>query len=113
MGRADHPNTSPACAQLSRLLPFAPGEGIAREVYLRFHDNLVDVLLPKASEEQRRALQARDWAVDSGGADTLSYDRFAKAMFELTDQWTTSVDPAEYKAFVDALRFRLSKAGTK
>ena len=54
------------------------------------------------------ALQ-RDWAVDAAGDVSLTYERFEACLFELADQWTTTVEAEEYLAFLNALKFRLGR----
>ena len=38
----------------------------------------------------------RDWAVDAAGDVSLTYERFEASLFELADQWTTTVEADEY-----------------
>lgn len=49
----------------------------------------------------------RDWAVDTAGDTALTMERFTASMFELADQWTTTVEADEYLAFLNALKYRL------
>jgi hypothetical protein len=63
------------------------------------------VLIPSKHQKrksQRRIIEA-DWEVDSEGKDYLNLAMFHKALYQLADRWTLTLDPVEYVTFLEKL----------
>ncbi|KAE9050694.1 hypothetical protein PR001_g2173 [Phytophthora rubi] len=50
-----------------------------------------------------------DWEVDSHHGQTLSFDQFFAAVFELVDVWTCDVEEATYERFLHLLARRITR----
>ena len=57
------------------------------------------------------AVAERDWETDSQGFEYLNFERFTKSWFQLADMWTSTIDEADYVAFLKNLIDRMITLG--
>ena len=90
----------------------ADGNGfIDRDEYLLLGKALYHVMIPDGNEAAARKSAAADWDEDSAGATLMTGEMFKKAIFQLADLWTETVEPAEYVAFLDDLLEKMKHHG--
>ena len=82
---------SPQCLLISGLNFFV------REWALEKYPNEHATFLKAAKD----ASAAADFLEDAGSDGTVTRDEFSDSIFELTDTWTLSTDPAEYEDFLN------------
>jgi adenylate/nucleoside-diphosphate kinase len=73
---------------------------VSKAVYTGVCLRISKVILPGFSEEESKKVIEDDWANDSQGAETLDYFLFYRAIFQLADIWTNSLDVKEYVDFL-------------
>ena len=69
---------------------------VSKSVYTGICLRISKVILPGFSEEESKKVIEDDWENDSQGAETLDYFLFYRAIFQLADIWTNSLDVKEY-----------------
>jgi len=73
---------------------------VSKSVYTGICLRISKVILPGFSEEESKKVIEDDWENDSQGAETLDYFLFYRAIFQLADIWTNSLDVKEYVDFL-------------
>ena len=81
---------------------------VSKEVYIGICLRISKVVLPGYSEADRRQVIEDDWGNDSQGAETLDYFLFYRAIFQLADIWTNSLDVQEYVDFLTKIFRRIT-----
>lgn len=62
--------------------------------------------------EYKRILK-EEWKKDSKGYEKMTREMIFDSLFELCDIWCPNIDPVEYKAFFEQLKFRIRYEGQK
>ena len=81
---------------------------IVKEEYLRVHVKLAMTLIPDITEEEAMQAGEEDWEEDVKGATTMTKECLYDCLFQLVDMWCTSIDGAEYAAFLRKLFRRVT-----
>jgi hypothetical protein len=96
--------------KLANLARFDAEDRMTRAEYEKLHGIMTECLLPAKTTEERMELAAKDWGRDAGPeAVFITRTQFEDAVFELVDIWTTSVEAAEYLAFIQALTLKVKR----
>ncbi|KAG8470406.1 hypothetical protein KFE25_008827 [Diacronema lutheri] len=87
-----------------------PDGAMSRATYLTIHRLICKAIASDLSESAARRAAHADWAHDAAGARSLGFGAFTGSLFDLADQWTDSVDLADYLHFLQVLFLRVTKA---
>ena len=80
------------------------GGSLTFEPYADLHRRIFRECLGDGfNEAEARASAAEDWQDDSGGCEALDSAQFAKAIFEVADLYTLTLDAEEYVEFLNRL----------
>ncbi|KAG1694436.1 hypothetical protein DVH05_021247 [Phytophthora capsici] len=93
--------------ELKQLLP--PLEALDEEDYMELMLLIFKVLRDDFVLELAYKQIQCDWEVDSHHGQTLSFDQFFAAIFELVDVWTCDIEEATYERFLHLLARRITR----
>ena len=84
---------------------------ISRTEYERVYDKLISILRPGTDVMEKKKLMAEDWKRDCKGQETMTKEMLYDCLFEMVDVWCPNIDPNDYKAFFDQIKFRIRYEG--
>lgn len=84
---------------------------IDRDEYIALGKALYRVMINDGDEQAAQSSAESDWESDSRGKEQMGGESFKKAMFQLCDLWTDTLEPAEYASFLDGLLAKLRAQG--
>ena len=76
---------------------------IDRDEYIVLGKALYRVIIDDGDEAAARKSAEADWEGDSEGHEVMDAELFKKAIFQLADLWTNSLEPDEYVNFLSDL----------
>ena len=85
--------------------------GIGRKEYDRLYHKLCSILRPNMDPLEKKKLMDDEWKKDSQGTAKMSRQMLFESLFELCDVWCPNIDPNEYRAFLEQLKFRIKYEG--
>jgi hypothetical protein len=74
---------------------------ISRTIYTQLNIRLHKALIPDICVNEATKEANDDWERDSQGQETMAYDMFFLAMFELADLWCLAIDCDRYVKFLE------------
>jgi hypothetical protein len=80
---------------------------INRKEYERMYGKLCNVLRVSIDPVEYKRIMDDEWKKDSKGYDKMTKEMIFDSLFELVDIWCPNIDPTEYKAFFDQMKFRI------
>ena len=86
---------------------------INRREYERMYGKICKVLRNSIDPNEYSKIMDEEWKKDSKGYEKMNKDMIFDCLFELVDIWCPNIDPEEYKAFFDQLKFRIRYEGQK
>ena len=84
---------------------------IDRDEYILLGKALYQVIIADGDEVAAQKSAEADWEEDSGGAEFMDDESFKRAIFQLADLWTNSLEPHEYVTFLSDLLAKMRKEG--
>jgi hypothetical protein len=86
---------------------------VNRKEYERMYGKMCTVLRTTVDQVEFKKMMDEEWKKDSKGYEKLTREMLFDSLFELCDIWCPNIDPNEYKAFFEQLRFRIRYEGQK
>ena len=87
--------------------------GINKREYERMYGKICNILRVSIDPAEYRRILDEEWKKDSKGYDKMTREMVFDSLFELCDVWCPNIDPAEYKAFFEQIKFRIRYEGQK
>lgn len=84
-------------------------EQMRQSRYLEIHRLMCQAIAPRMPAKEAKKAGLLDWAHDAHGHDSISFDGYCDALFDLADQWTDSTEIEDYLQFVEMLYIRITK----
>ena len=87
--------------------------GINKREYERMYGKICNILRVNIDAGEYKRILDDEWKKDSKGYDKMTREMVFDSLFELCDIWCPNIDPNEYKAFFDQIKFRIRYEGQK
>ena len=86
---------------------------ITKKEYERMYAKMCNILRINIDPGEYRRILDDEWKKDSKGYEKMTKEMIFDSLFELVDIWCPNVEPNEYKAFFEQLKFRIRYEGQK
>ncbi|OMJ89958.1 hypothetical protein SteCoe_7743 [Stentor coeruleus] len=86
---------------------------INKREYERMYNKMCNILRVNIEPVEYKRILEEDWKKDSKGYEKMTREMIFDSLFELCDIWCPNIDPNEYKAFFEQLKFRIRYEGQK
>lgn len=80
---------------------------INRKEYERMYGKMCSILRVSIDPVEYKRILEDEWKKDSKGYEKITKEMIFDGLFELCDIWCPNIDPLEYKAFFDQMKFRI------